>query len=243
MVIPVSIKRCFQEKVEVKLDCGIEGVIAMDEFPEDFPRGGDPRQIWAPHQVVRAKVKRLERKYLTAELSLRDEELRNAVRRNEIQHAQDEWDNELEARDQKEAKKLTDGGQTRLMRQVKHPLFRQWNSRQAEEYLMGMNRGDCIIRQSSKGPDHLAVTWKIHDNLYQHIDVLELDKENEYSVGKTLKVGGKYTYSDLDELITMHVMAMSKKVDEMMGDERYQSGSRAQAGSYPYPIPTPLLIC
>ena len=60
--------------------------------------------------------------------------------------------------------------------------------------------------------------------------MLELDKENEFSVGRTLRVGGKYTYSDLDELIVLHVKAMAKKVDELMDDDRFQSGSKAQAG-------------
>lgn len=73
------------------------------------------------------------------------------------------------------------------------------------------------------------MTWKVHDNVYQHIDVLELNKENEYSVGRTLRVG-KFTYSDLDELIVLHVKAMAKKVDEMCGDEKYQNLSKEALG-------------
>ena len=87
-----------------------------------------------------------------------------------------------------------------------------------------------MIRPSSNGADHLAVTWKVSDNVYQHIDVLELDKENEFSVGRTLKIAGKYTYSDLDELIFNHVKSMSKMVDLIMADERYQGGSKADTG-------------
>jgi transcription elongation factor SPT6 len=87
-----------------------------------------------------------------------------------------------------------------------------------------------VIRPSSKGPDHLAVTWKVADGIYQHIDVLELDKENEFSVGKTLRVAGKFNYSDLDELIVLHVAAMAKKVDEMFNDERFQSTTKQQTG-------------
>jgi transcription elongation factor SPT6 len=58
---------------------------------------------------------------------------------------------------------------------------------------------------------------------------LELDKENEYSVGRTLRVG-KFSYSDLDELIVLHVKAMAKKVDEMCGDEKYQNLSKEALG-------------
>lgn len=115
---------------------------------------------------------------------------------------------------------------------VKHSLFRPYNSHQAEAELSTQGRGDCIIRPSSKGTDHLAVTWKVNDNIYQHIDVLELDKENEYSVGRTLRVG-KFSYSDLDELIVLHVKAMAKKVTEMMADEKFQDLDPKGLGMFP----------
>ena len=123
----------------------------------------------------------------------------------------------------------------RAQRVIKHPLFRPFNSAQAEEYLGSQAQGDVVIRPSSKGLDHLAVTWKVSENVFQHIDVLELDKENEFSVGRTLKVGGKFTYSDLDELIVLHVKAMAKKVDEIMTDERFQKGSREATSKLPTP--------
>lgn len=57
-------------------------------------------------------------------------------------------------------------------------------------------------------------------------DVLELDKPNEFSLGRQLRIQGKYTYSDLDELIVSHVRAMARKVDEMMHSDKYK-GSEA----------------
>ena len=63
------------------------------------------------------------------------------------------------------------------------------------------------------------------------IDVLELDKANEFSVGRQLRVGRKYTYSDLDELIVSHIKSMARKVDEMTTHEKFQRGTRADTGS------------
>ena len=230
MIVPVSVKRTFADHIEVKLDCGIDGGISETEWPEEMANNRlEPRQVWVPHQTIQAKLTYLDRKKLSAQLTLREAEIRNPLRKT-FDHGLDEWDDEQEARDKKEAKKIMDAGAGRAQRVIKHPLFRPFNSIQAEEFLAGQGRGDCVIRPSSKGPDHLAVTWKIHDGLYQHVDVLELDKENEFSVGKTLKIGGKYNYSDLDELIVLHIKAMAKKVNEMMNDERYQSGSRQQTG-------------
>lgn len=141
----------------------------------------------------------------------------------------DEWDDRQEAKD-KEAMQEKNDVSGRTQRVIKHPLFRSFNAAQAQEYLGSQARGDCVIRPSSLGLDHLAVTWKVSDNVYQHIDVLEMDKENEFSVGKTLKIAGKYSYSDLDELIVNHVKAMARKVDELMLHDKFQNFSKAETG-------------
>ncbi len=191
--------------------------------------GVEPRQAFQVHQTFQAKLLFLNRKQLSAQLSLREDALRRPNRR-EIDRIPGEWDEQQEDSDKREALKRKEDVTGRAQRVIKHPLFRPFNATQAEEYLGPQGRGDVVIRPSSKGLDHLAVTWKVSDNVFQHIDVLELDKENEFSVGRVLKIGGKYTYSDLDELIVNHVKAMAKKVDEIMTDERYQQGSKAETG-------------
>ena len=104
----------------------------------------------------------------------------------------DEWDEGQERKDKESMMEKNDVS-GRTQRVIKHPLFKPFNSTQAEEYLGSQSRGDLVIRPSSKGQDHLAVTWKISDNIYQHIDVLELDKSSTGGTGTTLKIGGKYT--------------------------------------------------
>ncbi|OCK83182.1 transcription elongation factor-like protein spt6 [Lepidopterella palustris CBS 459.81] len=227
MVVPVQIKRCFPDHIDVKLDCGIEGGISESEYPEGVGGTGiEPRHAYQIHQTVRAKILYINRKGLSAQLTLRDDLIRQAYRK-EVDRMPGEWDERQEAEDKKAAEKEKEITTGRAHRVVNHPLFFAFNAAQAEEYLGSKEPGEVVIRPSSKGLDHLAVTWKVSDNIYQHLDVLELDKENEYSLGKILKVG-RNTYSDLDELIVNHVEAMAKKVTEMMKDERYQKGSKAQ---------------
>ncbi|KAH8920225.1 hypothetical protein BT69DRAFT_1284201 [Atractiella rhizophila] len=119
----------------------------------------------------------------------------------------------------------------KLRRVVQHPNFHNFNAGQAEQHLAGRPRGDCVIRPSSRGMDHLALTWKVDEGVYQHLDILELDKPNEASLGRTLRVGGKYSYSDLDELIFSHVKAMARKVEEMMNSEKYK-GSEQELNTF-----------
>jgi transcription elongation factor SPT6 len=149
--------------------------------------------------------------------------------RKRVDHDPGSWDAAQELKDQEELREK-DKATGRTQRVVKHPLFKPFNSTQAEEYLGSQPQGEAVIRPSSKGNDHLAVTWKVADGVYQHIDVLELQKDNEFSVGKLLRIGGKYNYSDLDELIVDHVKAMARKVDEMMQHDKYQKGSKADTG-------------
>ncbi|PSK58658.1 hypothetical protein B9Z65_6673 [Elsinoe australis] len=232
MIVPVSIRRVFNDHIEVRLDSGVEGSVMEMGLPPDVgPHATDPRQIFQPHQTINAKIEQLDRKRFSAQLTIREDELRRPYRKD-YDHDPDTWDVDQEARDKRDMDRGRDAQTGRAQRVIKHPLYRPFNAAQAQEYLGTQNRGDVVVRPSSKGLDHLAVTWKVADNIYQHVDVLELDKENEFSVGRTLKVGGKYSYSDLDELIVLHVKAMAKKVEEMMSDERFQNGSRAQTENW-----------
>ena len=231
MTVPVSIRRILnhQRQLEVVLDCGVTGVVFEDEISDRLNPDVPLNQIFAPHQIVQAKLLSLSRSTFEATLSLREEAVQQPFRK-QLDRLRVEWDTVSEKRDQ-ELLRERNNESSRAQRVIKHPLFRSFNSAQAEEFLGSQARGDAVIRPSSKGLDHIAITWKVSDNVYQHIDVLELDKESEFSVGQTLKIAGKYTYSDLDELIVNHVKAMARKVDEMTLHEKYQSGSKADTGT------------
>jgi transcription elongation factor SPT6 len=232
MIVSVNIRVVKEEFAIAKLDSGIEGRV---EPQEGSDIDGMPlNRVFSVGQTSQAKLLELDRRNFTARLSLREQMLRIPFRRR-VDHDPSIWDVVQEHKDKEELREK-DKATGRTQRVVKHPLFRPFNSTQAEEYLGSQAPGDAVIRPSSKGNDHLAVTWKVADGVYQHIDVLELQKENEFSVGRTLRIGGKYTYSDLDELIVDHVKAMAKKVDEMMQHEKYQAGSKTDTGKLTDPL-------
>ncbi|KAK0662515.1 putative transcription elongation factor SPT6 [Cercophora samala] len=221
MIVPVNVRVVKDDFAIVKLDCGIEGRIEAHEVSHRH----SVKDVLSVGQTVQAKLIDVNRKDMTCKLTIREEEIRRPYRKN-FDHGRDQWDYRLEDADREELREK-DRVTGRTQRVIKHPLFKPFNSTQAEEYLGGQPPGEVVIRPSSKGNDHLTITWKVADGVYQHIDVLELQKDNEFSVGKVLKVGSKYTYTDLDELIVDHVKAMAKKVDELMQHEKFQKGSRA----------------
>lgn len=57
-----------------------------------------------------------------------------------------------------------------------------------------MDQGDVVIRPSSKGENHLTVTWKVADGIYQHVDVREEGKENAFSLGHTLWINNEVSW-------------------------------------------------
>jgi transcription elongation factor SPT6 len=57
------------------------------------------------------------------------------------------------------------------VRLVQHPYWKNVTYQQAVEQLTGpdVRRGSIIIRPSTKGNNHLSITWKIDEGIYQHI--------------------------------------------------------------------------
>lgn len=229
IVVPVNIRRVSERFIAVKLDCGLDGNVASDAISD----GDKMFNVYANFEVgqtVQGYLINISYHTFFAEVSLRDSDTkRNYRNRNRSSdHHPEEWDEEMEEK-HRARMEVSNQEHQRTARVIKHPLFRPFNRRQAEDYLKGMSRGDAVIRPSSNGMDHIAITWKVADGIYQHIDVLELDKDNEFSVGKTLRVQGKYSYSDLDELIVEHVKAMARKVDEMTSHPKFpQNKNKAE---------------
>lgn len=223
MIVPVNVRVVKDDFAIAKLDCGIEGRLDAHEVTNR----ASVKDVLSSGQTAQAKILELNYKDFVAKLSMREDALRIPYKRP-LNYGRDGWNYSLEAEDKEELREK-DRSTGRAQRVVKHPNFRPYNAVQAEEYLGSKPPGEVIIRPSSKGNDHLAVTWKVADNVYQHIDVLEMQKENEFSVGKVLRIG-KYSYSDLDELVVEHVKAMSRKVEELMRHDKYQSRSRQDTG-------------
>ncbi|ROV99570.1 hypothetical protein VPNG_07725 [Cytospora leucostoma] len=222
MVISVNVRIVKDDFAIVRLDCGIEGRIEA----HDASYRSTVKDVLSIGQTVQAKLIEMDRKAFLAKLSVREDVLRRPYRRH-LDFDRSMWDSRQEDEDKEELmeKDRTTG---RTQRVIKHPLFKPFNAIQAEEWLGSQASGEVVIRPSSKGNDHLAITWKVADGVYQHVDVLELQKENEFSVGRLLRVGGKHTYTDLDELIVEHVKGMARKVAEMMQHEKFQKGSKAE---------------
>ena len=220
--VTATVRRALASRVFCQLESGMDAILDREYVSDDDNAVASCEDAFRPRQAIRAVVIAAEPARMQVRISARESDLRQGV--PYLQPFRDEPFNDLgrasQAADAAAQRKRRAAG--KVKRVVNHPNWHVMNSGQAELYLAPQHRGDVVIRPSSKGPDHLAVTWKVDEDVYQHIDVQEIDKPNEYSVGRILRVAGKYSYSDLDELIINHVKATARKFDEMQMHEKYR---------------------
>lgn len=179
-----------------------------------IPRGADFQQ----GQVIQVVVLDINYDNFTAVFSVLPEDIKKA---SEPKFFKDpaKWDFQLEEAD-KQKERSKENAKLARTRNIQHPLFHNFNARQAEEYLAPQSVGDCVIRPSSRGPDYLTVTWKVANNLFQHLSVHEIT----YNTGKEFVVDNK-RYADLDQMIFQHIQAVAKHVNEMCRHPKFREGA------------------
>ncbi|GAA6054598.1 hypothetical protein JCM3770_000071 [Rhodotorula araucariae] len=227
LILPVRVLRVTpDEAVLVKLDCGITGHIAA-EFRTDAAVHSKLR----PGQTLQAMVMDVKYDQMSVELSTQENLIATGDRERRIVKPDSWFDLERAAAEERLARS-TQQRQTggKIKRVIKHPNFHDVSAGGAEQILASMQRGDCVIRPSSR-EDHIAVTWKVDEGIYQHLAVHELNKPNEFSLGTQLRISDKHRYSDLDELIDAHVKQMARKVTELASSERFK-GTKDQLDKF-----------
>ena len=86
-----------------------------------------------------------------------------------------------------------------------------------------------IFRPSSKGLDHLSLTWKMasEPDIFVHWDIIEKDKpnDNRFAVGRTLEiVGCNEKWEDLDEIYARFKDRMNELALEMREHSKFRFG-------------------
>lgn len=177
LIVSVQAVRVKDNFVTVRLDSGVEGSIAKKYLTD---AGLAPPSVVKPGQTLSGVIIEVrldlpndtcgvELSSCDSDVGSGDSQYRRVKHDDAWDHAQFDRDAEMQAR-----KKRAEVDRTR--RVIKHPNFHNFNSQQAEVYLEKQQRGDAVIRPSSKGGNHLAVTWKVDDKLYQHIGIFSTSR-------------------------------------------------------------------
>ncbi|CAH02429.1 chromatin-remodeling histone chaperone SPT6 [Kluyveromyces lactis] len=227
-IIPVRVERFRHNDIYGVTNSGVECVInAQRHIGAQLKRPAE--EVYEIGKTYPAKVIYIDYDNISCEVSLLEHDIRRQY--VPIHYSKDPsiWNVEQEMKDQEIEKKLAleEARAKRTHRVINHPYYGNFTGPQAEDYLRSRERGDFVIRQSSRGDDHLAITWKLDKDLFQHVDILEKDKENPLALGKTLIVEDQ-KYHDLDQIIVEYLQNKVRLLNEITSNEKFKKGTKKE---------------
>jgi transcription elongation factor SPT6 len=209
--------------VRVMLDNGCAGFVPL-KLLSDSTQPVNPDERIKPGMTVHARVRRLELDRIQCELTTRTSDLRDAddkCKPPRDLYYEYAWHDEDQRRLDEKKRREQQQRHTYTKRIIAHPQFKNVGYQQAMHMLREMDIGDALIRPSSKGNDHLTVSWKLLPGCCQHVDVLEEKKLNEFSIGKRLIIEGE-DFEDLDEILARYIAPMVQYVREILAFKNYR---------------------
>ncbi|CAG8505344.1 9574_t:CDS:10, partial [Racocetra fulgida] len=223
LIVCVNIYKIDDKALKCQLDSGLDGTITIGYVADHRIESQELRSRFHVDQQILAKVLSIDKMKFSVTLSCRPRDVNGKQTFQSQRSVDSDYDYDAEAREQtskqtKPRNVITPKLHTRM---IPHPMFKPFTYAEAQDYLSDKQPGSLVIRPSSKGYDYISITWKLYDNIYQHIDVVEKDKSGVV-IGRRLEVeNGKYVYSDLDELIVDYVEAKAQKVEALVITENY----------------------
>lgn len=227
-IVPVRVERFRHNDIMCVTNSLVECIVnAQRHAGAQYKR--PPGDIYEIGKTYPSKVVFIDYENITAEVSLLEQDVKHQY--VPVNYSKDPsiWDLKQELEDSEEEKKITmaEARAKRTHRVINHPYYVPFNGKQAEDYLRSKERGDFVIRQSSRGDDHLVITWKLDRDLFQHIDIQELDKENPLALGRVLVVENQ-RYHDLDQIIVEYLQNKVRLLNEITSNEKFKRGNKKE---------------
>ncbi|XP_022911236.2 transcription elongation factor SPT6 isoform X1 [Onthophagus taurus] len=206
--------------VKLKLDNGLSGYIHIKNLSDKHV--SNPEERVEIGQLIHCRMTKIDVDRFSVDCTSKSSDL--ADKNNEWRPKKDPYydhdSEEKEMRHEREQKQNKQR-QTYIKRVIVHPSFQNISYVEAEKMMSAMEQGEIIIRPSSKGANHLTITWKVAEKIYQHIDVREEGKENAFSLGKSLWINGE-EFEDLDEIIARYVTPMAGHARDLLYFKYYK---------------------
>lgn len=219
--------------VKLRLDNGISGYIHIKNLSDKHV--ANPEERVKVGQLIHCRITKIDVERFSVDCTSKSSDL--ADKNFEWRPPRDRfYDMEAEEKDLKTEAELKKNKQrqTYIKRVIVHPAFHNISFAEAEKCMANMDQGEVIVRPSSKGADHLTITWKVADKIYQHIDVKEEGKANAFSLGSSLWINGE-EFEDLDEIIARHVAPMASHARDVLYFKYYkdtEGGHKDKAEEY-----------
>ncbi|KAL7027357.1 hypothetical protein ACKWTF_005413 [Chironomus riparius] len=206
--------------VKVRLDNGLLGFIHIKNLSDKHVK--NPEERVQPGMPIHVRIMKIDTEKFTVDCTSKTSDLtdKNNRWRPQKDDYYDQEGEESDMRKETDSKKVK-SRQQYTKRVIVHPSFQNISYADAVKLLKDMDQGDVIVRPSSKGTDHLTATWKVADDVFQHIDIRESGKENTFSLGTSLFIGTE-EFEDLDEIIARYINPMAGYARDLIAFKYYR---------------------
>jgi transcription elongation factor SPT6 len=218
-----------KDLVMLRLESGLPATIDLKSL-NDYERHNEDSGTTLPSitagSVMALQVERINKSGFSVDLCPPNPALR--PRKPTIEYLV--WDDSSDDSSLLEEKSLApkEKKERKIRRPINHPVFKNMTFQEALDYFEDKETGEFVIRPSSRGLDHLTITWKLKDTIV-HVDVLEKEKPYRGSpmLGKKLVIG-KETYESLDELTERYVKPVLDFSTDMLKFRSFMEGKDAE---------------
>nr|XP_027201261.1 transcription elongation factor SPT6-like [Dermatophagoides pteronyssinus] len=216
--------------VRVRLDNGLTGIIPLKYLSDKDVT--DPLTRVKVGMTINCRILKIIIERFSLELTCRTSDLIDSNNRfkpnkdNYYDFDSEEYDIRLE----EDGKKRKNHQRTYMKRIIVHPSFHNIDLKKSEQILSASPQGEAVIRPSSKGNDHLTLSWKVHDGIYQNVLIREEGKTNPFSLGQQLFIDQE-SFEDLDEIIARYVQPMASFARDLINFKYFRdlNGDRQAA--------------
>ncbi|GAM20704.1 hypothetical protein SAMD00019534_038790 [Acytostelium subglobosum LB1] len=220
--------------VRVRLDNGLEGTIPPEYISESNDVKSMPRGV-----TLNCRVVSVEKDRFHVTLSNKQSDMQNSkwedIIFNELKHGgqnpylvlDDSHSRQQQSLVAEKKRQSVPARAKKVKRVVVHPLWHSFTCAEAESHLKDKPVGEAILRPSSRGFDHITVTFKFWDNIIIHHDIKEKDKPNPVSLGKSFYIGDT-RYDSLDEILSRHVEYLINNLNNVQSHKYWRSGTQQQ---------------
>lgn len=111
-----------------------------------------------------------------------------------------------------------------LKRKIQHLKFENITSQQAINKLLKEDIGAFYFRPSTRGNDHLTLSWKFYDKIVVHIDIQEKDKPVGANIGQKLMISDE-EYENLQEIIQRYISPCNRSLKEVISHPKFSKES------------------
>lgn len=206
--------------VRLRFDNGLSGFIHIKNISDKHVK--NPEERVQLGQTIHVRITKIDVERFALDCSSKSSDLSD--KNNEWRPRKDQYyDQDAEEKDTKKDtdKKKAEQRQQYIKRVIVHPSFHNISYAEALKMLERLDQGEVVVRPSSKGADHLTASWKVTNDVYQHIDIREEGKENVFSLGQSLWIGNE-EYEDLDEIIARYITPMAAYVRDLLNYKYYK---------------------